>query len=231
MGSKGYTVNFDQVTGFLHQEEGDSFGEKDVVKAIIIQVDKRRKKVDRKKRVRKPVRSSSRKRRRGAGKNRANPRSLVGTIGLFVGVVSLAAIGVGVVQEEAPESLDPVQDIVWNGARVRVDVQNGGGVTGMARSAMEILRPAGFDVVKFGNARAFDPERPSAVIDRVGRIDAARAIAKALGIDNVLSDPNPNLYVDVTVVVGSTWQPVDLARRSEITEPWPWWDPREWFGT
>ena len=43
--NKGYTVNFDQVTGFLHQEEGDSFGEKDVVKAIIIQVDKRRKKV------------------------------------------------------------------------------------------------------------------------------------------------------------------------------------------
>ena len=42
---KSYTVNFDQVTGFLHKEEGDSFGEKDVVKAIIIQVDKRRKKV------------------------------------------------------------------------------------------------------------------------------------------------------------------------------------------
>ncbi|MEK9727707.1 MAG: S1 RNA-binding domain-containing protein, partial [Candidatus Margulisiibacteriota bacterium] len=41
----GYTVDFDQVTGFLHQEEGDDFGEKDVVQAVIIQVDKRRKKV------------------------------------------------------------------------------------------------------------------------------------------------------------------------------------------
>ena len=43
--NKGYTVIFDEVTGFLHQEEGDSFTEKDHVQAIIIQVDKRRKKV------------------------------------------------------------------------------------------------------------------------------------------------------------------------------------------
>ena len=43
--NKGYTVSFDEITGFLYQEEGDSFIEKDKVQAIIIQVDKRRKKV------------------------------------------------------------------------------------------------------------------------------------------------------------------------------------------
>ena len=43
--NKGYTVAFDEITGFLYQEEGDSFTEKDKVQAIIIQVDKRRKKV------------------------------------------------------------------------------------------------------------------------------------------------------------------------------------------
>ena len=43
--NKGYTVSFDEVSGFLHKEEGDEFKEKDVVKAIIIQVDKRRKKI------------------------------------------------------------------------------------------------------------------------------------------------------------------------------------------
>ena len=185
----------------------------------------------RKKRVRKPVRSSSRKRRRGAGKNRTNPRSLMGTLGLFVGVVSLAAIGVGVVQEEAPESLDAGQDIVWNGARVRVDVQNGGGVTGMARSAMEILRPAGFDVVKFGNAPSFDPDRPSVVIDRIGRTDQAQAVAKALGIDNVLSEPNPNLYVDVTVVLGRAWEPDVHDHQSQEPGARPWWNLRGWLGS
>ncbi|MGA0241576.1 MAG: 30S ribosomal protein S1 [Candidatus Marinamargulisbacteria bacterium] len=42
---KGYTVTYDEVTGFLHQEDGDAFTEKDTVQAVIIQVDKRRKKV------------------------------------------------------------------------------------------------------------------------------------------------------------------------------------------
>ena len=185
----------------------------------------------RKKRARKPVRTSSRKRRRGSGTNRTGPRSLLGTVGLFVGVVSLAAIGVGVVQEEAPEPLEAEQDIVWNGARVRVDVQNGGGVTGMARTAMEILRPAGFDVVKFGNAPSFDPDRPSAVIDRIGRTDQAQAVAKALGIDNVLSEPNPNLYVDVTVVLGRAWEPDVRDRQGQETGAWPWWNPRGWLGS
>jgi predicted NBD/HSP70 family sugar kinase len=38
------------------------------------------------------------------------------------------------------------------------------------------------------------------VIDRVGRPDLAEAVANALGIPNVLTQPDPNLFVDVTVV-------------------------------
>ena len=182
-----------------------------------------------------PARTSRPKRRSGGRAPRKTRRSLAGTIGLFAGVVLLAALGVGVVQEEAPVPAEAVtqevaQDIVWNGARVRVDVQNGGGVTGMAAAAVEILRPAGFDVVKFGNASSFDPDRPSAVIDRVGRTDQAQAVAKALGIDNVLSEPDPNLYVDVTVVLGRAWDPDVRDRRSQAIGSWSWWDPRGWFG-
>ena len=169
------------------------------------------------------------------GRNPSVRASLV----LFVGVVivsTTAVIGIpdpnsqgeDVVSESVNRNVGQVE--VWSGDRVRVEVQNGGGVTGMARTATDVLRTAGFDVVKFGNARAFDPGRPSVVIDRVGRDEAAHAIAKALGIDNVLSEPDPNLYVDVTVVLGSPWQPLTPVLRSEVTEPWSWWDPREWFG-
>ena len=157
--------------------------------------------------------------------------SWLGTFGLFVGVTALAAIGVGVVHEEAAPTVEVVQDVVWNGARVRVDVQNGGGVSGMARNAVEILRPAGFDVVSFGNAPSFDPDRSSAVIDRVGRTEQAQAVAKALGIDNVLSEPNPNLYVDVSVVLGSAWAPEARDRDISIPGSLSWWDPRGWFGS
>lgn len=175
----------------------------------------------------KPARS------RGGGRSRSTGRrrSLTSTLGLFAAVTMLAAIGVGVVQEEASPPVQIEQDVVWNGARVRVDVQNGGGVSGMARAAMEILRPSGFDVVSFGNAPSFDPDRPSAVIDRVGRTDQAQAVAKALGIDNVLSEPNPNLYVDVTVVLGRAWDPELDDRDIPAPGTLSWWDPRGWFGS
>lgn len=171
---------------------------------------------------------------RGRASNRsrasAGRRSLLGTIGLFVGVSVVAFLAVLVVGDEPPSRSQSAPAVVWNGGRVRVDVQNGGGVAGMARSAMEILRPAGFDVVSFGNAPSFDPERPSVVIDRVGRLSEARAVANALGIDNVLSEPDPNLYVDVTVVVGGAWHPGAREAISATPRSESWWDLRSRLG-
>lgn len=123
---------------------------------------------------------------------------------------------------------------VWTDGRVRVEVLNAGGVTGMARSATRIVRQAGFDVVDFGNALTaagnFDTERPSVVIDRVGRTDFAQAVAASLGIDNVQSDPDPNLFVDVSVVLGREWiDPRERAATDEASTTRSVWDPRRWF--
>ena len=109
-------------------------------------------------------------------------------------------------RREVVESVGPELE-GWDGERVRVEVLNGGGVSGMAVQATDRLRDYGVDVVDVGNALPFDRERPSVVIDRVGRTDMARAVAEALGIDNVQSDPDPNLYVDVSVVLGAEWIP------------------------
>ncbi len=117
----------------------------------------------------------------------------------------------------------------WMDERVRVEVINAGGVSGMAGEATSALRGAGFDVVDFGNARAFDSTRASQVVDRVGRANIARAVAEELGIDNVLSEPNPNLYVDVTVVLGQDWSGPARTAPAEGPGPRSWWDPRRWF--
>ncbi len=45
LNQKGYLVNYEGVSGFLHAEEGDTFAEGDRVQACIINVDKRRRKV------------------------------------------------------------------------------------------------------------------------------------------------------------------------------------------
>lgn len=104
-----------------------------------------------------------------------------------------------------PDDTTPAGAILSPGnARVTVEVRNAGGVEGMARTATDYLRSAGFDVVGIGNAASFD-QAASVVIDRVGRPETAADVAGVLGIDSVRSEPDPNLFVDVTVRLGSGW--------------------------
>lgn len=91
-------------------------------------------------------------------------------------------------------------------SRIRVEVLNGAGVDGLALRATDSLRSAGFDVVYYGNARSFDRER-SVVLDRGGSLEKAVAVGQVLGIYNVRSEPNPDLYLDVTVMLGRDWIP------------------------
>lgn len=88
--------------------------------------------------------------------------------------------------------------------RVRVEVLNGAGRAGLAREATERLRDRGLDVVYFGNAREFGRDS-SLVLDRVGREENARAVAEALGITAVRSEPDSTLLLDVTVILGRDW--------------------------
>ena len=109
--------------------------------------------------------------------------------------------------------------------RVRVEVLNGGGRAGMAR-ATDALRDRGFDVVDFGNAGSFDNDS-SVVLSRAGELAWARAVADALGIRQVRIEPDSNLYLDVTVVLGEVWEPTVV---EELPDPEPaWWSPRRWL--
>jgi LytR cell envelope-related transcriptional attenuator len=116
------------------------------------------------------------------------------------------------------------------GERVRVEVLNAGGVSGVARDVTDRLRDAGFDVVQWGNARTFDLDS-TVVIDRVRRPDFAEAVANAMGIRNVLSEPDSNLYVDVSVLLGRDWSGMaGEGGRSRSPPARAPWDPRGWLG-
>ena len=130
-----------------------------------------------------------------------------------VAVVVLAAMGLALRLNEAPRvPQEPPPPPL--GVRVRVEVLNGGGQAGVARAATELLRDAGFDVVFFGNAGSFDQDS-SLVLDRVGEPAWASAVAEALGIHNLRSEPNPNLYLDVSVVLGRDWVAPDTDTGSQ----------------
>ena len=123
---------------------------------------------------------------------------------------------------EATAINQPVVD-----GRVTVEVLNAGGVSGVAREATAALRSAGFDVVSFGNARSFD-QVESVVVDRIGDPNPALSVASVLGIRNVRSEPDSNLYLDISVLLGSQWLlPVDSIQSEEPTTVW--WDPWSWL--
>lgn len=89
--------------------------------------------------------------------------------------------------------------------RISVEVLNGAGEAGAAALVTDALRDAGFDVKTFGNAPSFEHEN-TVVIDRSGRAGASRSVADALGVEEVLSEPQPALYLDATIVLGRDWK-------------------------
>ncbi|MGQ0814958.1 MAG: LytR C-terminal domain-containing protein [Gemmatimonadota bacterium] len=98
----------------------------------------------------------------------------------------------------------PQQPAVVSDNRARVEVLNAAGQAGLARSATDMLRAAGFDVVQFGNARELSAT--SQVLDRVGNLSSATEIGQALGIADVKSAVDTTRYVDVTVILGRHWR-------------------------
>lgn len=110
--------------------------------------------------------------------------------------------------ESAPasERLDAVvKPIVPAGTRIRVEVLNATQVRGLGRRATLYLRDLGFDVVRF----AGDTSRrdTTLVLDRTGHPEWAALMSKALGGAPVQAKADSSRYVDVTVLVGSSWRP------------------------
>ena len=87
------------------------------------------------------------------------------------------------------------------GQPIRIEVLNGSGKTKAGLGLAEDLRRKGFDVVEIGNAP--DHHDTTVVIDRVGEPRWARAVARRMGVEGTLDERDPDLLVEVTVILGS----------------------------
>ncbi len=143
--------------------------------------------------------------------------------GVFIG----SAISQWKPLPEQERSIAPPRNPTTNTmGRIRVEVLNAGGESGMARLATDRLRDQGFDVVYFGNAETFDQDA-TVVLDRSGRLEAARAVGDVMGATSILSEPDSNLYLDVTVLLGREWTPETLDSGDVPGDEVPWWDLRK----
>lgn len=96
--------------------------------------------------------------------------------------------------------------------KIQVEILNGCGFNGVAKIFQDYLRAQGFDVVNTENYMEDGKLRwdvqNSFVIDRVGQIDQAMAVARSLSIprENVISKENPDAIYDVSVVIGKDFK-------------------------
>jgi hypothetical protein len=88
---------------------------------------------------------------------------------------------------------------------LKIEVLNGTGREGLARAATRQLRQSGFDVVHYGDTPG--PVSVSQVIGRRVSADAARPVAKAIGVDSLLARPDSARRVDVSVWLGKDYRP------------------------
>lgn len=95
---------------------------------------------------------------------------------------------------------------------IQIEILNGCGFNGVAKIFQDYLREQGFDVVNTdnfieGGKIRWDIEK-SMVIDRVGEIEQAMAVARSLAIpvERVMTRENPESIYDVSVVIGKDFK-------------------------
>jgi hypothetical protein len=92
-----------------------------------------------------------------------------------------------------------------DGVRIRVQVLNTTKTRGLARRATRLLRDRGFDVVELGTV---GPTMDTTlVLDLSGHPAWADAVAKVMAPAHVRARRDSSRYLDVTVLVGSSWRP------------------------
>lgn len=110
----------------------------------------------------------------------------------------LAAPDVSPIREKNPANL--------LGEVIQVEVRNGCGVPNAAAQVTSYLRDRGFDVVAQGNYEHFNQDS-TLVIDRVGNLQAARKVARILGLspDRVSQRIDTTRYLDASVIIGEDY--------------------------
>jgi hypothetical protein len=94
-----------------------------------------------------------------------------------------------------------------NTAKIKVEVLNGCGITGVAEKLTNYLRANGLDVVNLKNYRSFQIEN-SIVIARTSNIQNAEKVAVIAGLGNesVIQQMNPEYLLDVTFILGKDFK-------------------------
>lgn len=133
----------------------------------------------------------------------------IGFLGVLLFILLIAIGSRFLYPRIATERVTPDPALVSN--VIQLEILNGCGVAGVATRFTDSLREYGFDVVESGNFDHFNVEN-SFVISRSGQMENAIRVANAIGIpeQNVIREASPDFYLDVTIVIGSDFESLNL---------------------
>ncbi len=92
--------------------------------------------------------------------------------------------------------------------RLRVEVLNGTGRSGLAHAARRALLARGVDVVSVGNADRFDYDASIVVVRH--RDAGVEALARAIGCERVVEQIDEDALEDAEVILGADWERLRL---------------------
>jgi len=141
--------------------------------------------------------------------------ALLLALGLGVMILAYALVTRTTQPKPEPSRAQPSAKLV--GDIIQVEVLNGAGVDHLAWETTQFLRDQGFDVVNTGNAQSFDYEQ-SVVIDRIGDLESARRVARALDLspDRVRQEIRTDYYLDASVILGDDYRQLRPFRSGPI---------------
>lgn len=133
----------------------------------------------------------------------------IGFLGILLFILVFALITRVLYPRIIAEKVDPDPALISN--VIQLEVLNGCGVPGLATAFTGTLREYGFDVVETGNFDHFNVDK-SFVVSRSNKLENARRVAKAIGIEeqNILREESHEFYLDVTLVIGSDYESLNL---------------------
>lgn len=145
----------------------------------------------------------------GDPKNERRQNALLivsGAVLALLAVALIARLAVPRIQSERTSEQDGLISEV-----IQVQVLNGAGRAGLANRFTTVLRKSGFDVVESGNFESFDVPH-TYVIDRIGNLDNARRVARALNLsdERIIREVSSGFFLDATVVIGLDYDTLNL---------------------
>ena len=127
---------------------------------------------------------------------------------LLAGTAGYEAYAIYAGREQHP-ALPPAhqRDSIRVNGGIQIGILNGCGAPGIGQTVTDFTRGLGYDVVEMKNYKNFNQEE-SLVIDRSGKLDAARELAARLGIQptNVVQEISRDYFVTASIVIGKDYR-------------------------